>query len=141
MHDKFQTLKKASYASWVAMAILLLLAFVFARPFLESPGSLGADRAVNAIAAHAKGWTLARMPAIDRIVLRVAAFRSGLRRFDTGVAPWRADWVCYYFINDSAPASHSPPSARSPSHSENSRSPSPPRIVASRSRSLESGRR
>lgn len=27
-----------------------------------------------AIAAHAKGWTLQRMPAIDRNVLRVAAF-------------------------------------------------------------------
>ena len=38
-------------------------------------------------------------------VLTIAAFRSGLRRFDTGVAPWRAEWVCYYFINDAAPAS------------------------------------
>jgi bacillithiol biosynthesis deacetylase BshB1 len=38
-------------------------------------------------------------------VLTVAAFRSGLRRFDTGLAPWRADWVCYYFINDAAPPS------------------------------------
>ena len=39
-------------------------------------------------------------------VLSVAAFRSGLRRFDTGAAPWRADWVCYYFINDSANPSY-----------------------------------
>ena len=38
-------------------------------------------------------------------VLSVAAFRSGLRRFETGEAPWRADWVCYYFINDAAPPS------------------------------------
>ena len=38
-------------------------------------------------------------------VLTVAAFRSGLRRFDTGLAPWRAGWVCYYFINDSVPPS------------------------------------
>ena len=38
-------------------------------------------------------------------VLTVAEFRSGLRRFDTGLAPWRAGWVCYYFINDTAPAS------------------------------------
>lgn len=38
-------------------------------------------------------------------VLTVAAFRSGLRKFDTGLAPWRAGWVCYYFINDAAPAS------------------------------------
>jgi LmbE family N-acetylglucosaminyl deacetylase len=34
-------------------------------------------------------------------VLTVAAFRSGLRKFDTGQAPWRPDWVCQYFINDS----------------------------------------
>jgi bacillithiol biosynthesis deacetylase BshB1 len=38
-------------------------------------------------------------------VLGIAAFRSGLRRYETGEAPWRADWVCYYFINDSAPPS------------------------------------
>jgi bacillithiol biosynthesis deacetylase BshB1 len=35
-------------------------------------------------------------------VLRVAAFRSGLRRVETGAEPWRPDWVCYYFINDGA---------------------------------------
>lgn len=34
----------------------------------------------EAIASHAKGWTLARMPAIDRIVLRVAAFELLGRR-------------------------------------------------------------
>jgi len=34
-------------------------------------------------------------------VLTVAAFRSGLRRYDTGVEAWRPDWICYYFINDS----------------------------------------
>jgi bacillithiol biosynthesis deacetylase BshB1 len=38
-------------------------------------------------------------------VLGVAAFTSALRRFETGDAPWRADWVCYYFINDAAPPS------------------------------------
>ena len=38
-------------------------------------------------------------------VLGVATFTSGLRRFETGDAPWRADWVCYYFINDLAPPS------------------------------------
>jgi N utilization substance protein B len=38
-----------------------------------------------AIAAHAKGWTLARMPAIDRNVLRVAAFEL-LGRHDVPVA-------------------------------------------------------
>jgi N-acetylglucosamine malate deacetylase 1 len=35
-------------------------------------------------------------------VLRVAAFRSGLRRYMTDRDPWRPDWVCYYFINDYA---------------------------------------
>ena len=34
-------------------------------------------------------------------VLTEAAFKSGLRRFETDAAPWRADWVCQYFINDS----------------------------------------
>jgi N-acetylglucosamine malate deacetylase 1 len=38
-------------------------------------------------------------------VLRVAAFTSGLRRYDTGQPAWRPDWVCYYFINNSAPPS------------------------------------
>jgi bacillithiol biosynthesis deacetylase BshB1 len=38
-------------------------------------------------------------------VLSAAAFKSGLRRYETGDPPWRADWVCYYFINDSAPPS------------------------------------
>jgi bacillithiol biosynthesis deacetylase BshB1 len=35
-------------------------------------------------------------------VLRVAAFRSGLARYETDAPPWRPDWVCYYFINDGA---------------------------------------
>jgi bacillithiol biosynthesis deacetylase BshB1 len=35
-------------------------------------------------------------------VLRVAAFRSGLRRYNTDAGAWRPDWLCYYFINDSA---------------------------------------
>jgi bacillithiol biosynthesis deacetylase BshB1 len=35
-------------------------------------------------------------------VLRVAAFRSGLRRYETDCDPWRPDWICYYFINDGA---------------------------------------
>ena len=38
-------------------------------------------------------------------VLTGAAFMSGLRRYDTGQPAWRADWVCQYFINDSAPSS------------------------------------
>jgi N utilization substance protein B len=39
----------------------------------------------DAISAHSKGWTLARMPAIDRNVLRVAAFEL-LGRHDVPVA-------------------------------------------------------
>ena len=35
-------------------------------------------------------------------VLRVAAFTSGLRRYETSEPAWRVEWVCYYFINDSA---------------------------------------
>jgi bacillithiol biosynthesis deacetylase BshB1 len=39
-------------------------------------------------------------------VLTNAAFKSGLRRFDPDGAPaWRADWLCYYFINDADPSS------------------------------------
>ena len=35
-------------------------------------------------------------------VLTKAAFKSGLRRYETGRDPWRAEWLCYYFINDGA---------------------------------------
>jgi N-acetylglucosamine malate deacetylase 1 len=38
-------------------------------------------------------------------VLTEAVFNSGLRKFDPTCAPWRPRWVCYYFINDSAPPS------------------------------------
>jgi bacillithiol biosynthesis deacetylase BshB1 len=31
-----------------------------------------------------------------------AAFKAALRRYDTGTPPWRPDWLCYYFINNSA---------------------------------------
>jgi bacillithiol biosynthesis deacetylase BshB1 len=37
-------------------------------------------------------------------VLTEAAFNSGLRRYGVGEA-WKADWLCYYFINDSVPPS------------------------------------
>ncbi|MEN9644838.1 MAG: transcription antitermination protein NusB [Actinomycetota bacterium] len=43
------------------------------------------ERLDEAIASHAKGWTLARMPAIDRNVLRVGAFEL-LGRPDVPVA-------------------------------------------------------
>ena len=38
-------------------------------------------------------------------VLTIAAFKSGLRRYETGQPAWRADWVCQYFINDAVTTS------------------------------------
>jgi N-acetylglucosamine malate deacetylase 1 len=38
-------------------------------------------------------------------VLTGAVFKSGLRRYETGTAAWRPEWICYYFINDGAPPS------------------------------------
>jgi bacillithiol biosynthesis deacetylase BshB1 len=38
-------------------------------------------------------------------VLTIAAFRSGLRRFETNLPAWRPEWVCSYFINDAVPPS------------------------------------
>jgi bacillithiol biosynthesis deacetylase BshB1 len=38
-------------------------------------------------------------------VLARAAFFSGLRRYDADGDPWRPEWCCYYFINDSTEAS------------------------------------
>ena len=35
-------------------------------------------------------------------VLTDAVFNSGLRRYEAGGEPWKPEWVCYYFINDSA---------------------------------------
>lgn len=34
-------------------------------------------------------------------VLTEAAFNSGLRRYPAEGEAWKADWICYYFINDS----------------------------------------
>ena len=34
-----------------------------------------------------------------------AIFNSGLRKFDADGDAFRPDWVCYYFINDTSPAS------------------------------------
>jgi bacillithiol biosynthesis deacetylase BshB1 len=34
-------------------------------------------------------------------LLTEAVFNAGLRRYPVGGEPCRADWVCYYFINDS----------------------------------------
>jgi bacillithiol biosynthesis deacetylase BshB1 len=76
----------------------------------ETPDHLRA--AVNLIRQH-KPKTIALPHWRDRHpdhvaasrVLTTAVFRSGLRRFDTGLAPWRPEWVCYYFINETARAS------------------------------------
>ena len=38
-------------------------------------------------------------------LLTEAIFNSGLRRYEAAGDPWRPEWSCYYFINDSAPAS------------------------------------
>jgi len=35
-------------------------------------------------------------------LLASAIFKAGLRRYETADAPWHAEWVCAYFINDSA---------------------------------------
>lgn len=38
-------------------------------------------------------------------VLTEAVFNARLRRYPVGGDPWHPEWVCYYFINDGAPAS------------------------------------
>ena len=38
-------------------------------------------------------------------LLASAVFKAGLRRYPAPGAPWHAQWVCAYFINDSAPPS------------------------------------
>jgi bacillithiol biosynthesis deacetylase BshB1 len=35
-------------------------------------------------------------------LLQRAVFKSALRRFESADAPWRAEWTCFYFINDGA---------------------------------------
>jgi bacillithiol biosynthesis deacetylase BshB1 len=38
-------------------------------------------------------------------LLASAIFKAGLRRYSADGDPWRAEWVCAYFINDSGPPS------------------------------------
>lgn len=38
-------------------------------------------------------------------VLTEAVFNARLRRYEAGADPWRVEWICHYFINDSAPPS------------------------------------
>ena len=40
--------------------------------------------------------------AASSAVLTEAAFNSGLRRYPADGEPWKAEWICYYFINDGA---------------------------------------
>jgi len=35
-------------------------------------------------------------------VIAEAVFNAGLRRYAAGGEPWKVDWICYYFINDTA---------------------------------------
>ncbi len=38
-------------------------------------------------------------------VLTEAVFNSGLRKYPADGEPWKVEWMCYYFINDSVPPS------------------------------------
>ena len=38
-------------------------------------------------------------------ILTEAIFNAGLRRYKVDGEAWKVDWICYYFINDSAPPS------------------------------------
>ena len=51
----------------------------------------GIDRHPDHVAAHK--------------LLIDAVFNAGLRRYEAEGEPWRPDWICAYFINDSAPPS------------------------------------
>lgn len=38
-------------------------------------------------------------------VLTEAVFNSGLKKYPADREPWKVEWICYYFINDSVPPS------------------------------------
>ncbi len=38
-------------------------------------------------------------------LLRDGVFNAKLRKYDADGEPWQAEWLCFYFINDSAPPS------------------------------------
>ena len=88
------------------------------RENLELPdGGLGGDaaqvRAIAEIIRRCRPRTVAAPYWQDRHPDHVAAsrlltsavFSSGLRRYAARGEPWRPDWICYYFINDSTDAS------------------------------------
>lgn len=76
-------------------------------------GHLGGDEQVRAVVEEVRRWRpravaapywTDRHPdhaAASRLVA-LAVFKANLRRFEAAGAPWQADWVCYYFINDGA---------------------------------------
>jgi N-acetylglucosamine malate deacetylase 1 len=77
-------------------------------------GSAEHVRAAAALVRDARPRAVAIPYGVDRHpdhvaasqVLTEAVFNSGLRRYDAGTEDaWRPEWVCYYFINDSAPPS------------------------------------
>ncbi len=39
------------------------------------------------------------------VMLRDGVFNAKLRRYEAEGEPWQPEWVCFYFINDSGPAS------------------------------------
>jgi bacillithiol biosynthesis deacetylase BshB1 len=70
-------------------------------------------RVVASLVRHARPRVVAVPYWTDRHPDHVAAsalvaegvFSAGLRRYPADGDAWRADWVCYYFINDAAPPS------------------------------------
>ena len=70
------------------------------------------DEAVAFIRRHRRGWSPCRtgpigIPITSRRaqLLTEAVFNAGLRRYPAEGEAWKAEWICYYFINDSAPPS------------------------------------
>jgi N-acetylglucosamine malate deacetylase 1 len=77
------------------------------RHFGKDPAQL--QQAVNFIRRHrprvvAVPYWSDRHPdhVIASNLLTEAVFNAGLRRYDADGDTWKADWVCYYFINDTA---------------------------------------
>jgi bacillithiol biosynthesis deacetylase BshB1 len=70
-------------------------------------------RAIAGVVRAAKPRAVAAPYWVDRHPDHVAAsrlltdgvFNAGLRRYEADGEPWKPEWICYYFINDSAPPS------------------------------------
>jgi bacillithiol biosynthesis deacetylase BshB1 len=70
-------------------------------------------RAIASLVRRARPRTVAVPYWADRHPDHVAAselltngvFNAGLRRYDADGEAWKPEWICYYFINDSAPPS------------------------------------